>query len=83
MLFDETPLIRAIADTSACDCREPSAGGGRLVKGCRSWQSKANYGWEGEAKGPVYLYIYIHVYYYIHIPMFIHVDIIYLHIKIA
>jgi hypothetical protein len=81
MLFDETPLIRAIADTSACDCREPSAGGGRLVKGCRSWQSKANYGWEGEAKGPVYLYIY--VYYYIHIPMFIHVDIIYLHIKIA
>jgi hypothetical protein len=42
-----------------------------------------NGSWEGEAKGSVYLYIYIHVYYYIHIPIFIHVDIIYLRIKIA
>ena len=28
-------------------------------------------------------YTYIYIYYIIHIPMFIHVDIIYLHIKIA
>ena len=48
-----------------------------------------NGSWEGEAKGSVYLYTYIYIYTYIilyiyhHIPMFIHVDIIYLHIKIA